>query len=159
MKNNKKSIPATEELKTTTAADIIKQIISHSCIYFTAVALVLLIAQAISSGESGKTIEPTRFLMIYPFTLALASADCIFKARSMGTGAKVAIHYAITIIAFYLFICAPVKSSANPIVIILFMSFIYFVIATPILIVRHLIKKKKEKEVPYQSVYSKVAKK
>ena len=159
MKNNQKTFPSADTAKPTTSADVIKYIISHSCIYFTAVAIILLIAQSISAGDSEKTIEPLRFLLIYPFTLAVAAADCIFKARSLGTGTKATIHYAITVLAFYLFVCAPAKSAANPIVIVLFLSFIYFLIATPILIVFSSVKKKKSKEVPYQSVYGKVTKK
>ena len=121
--------PTEQQVKPIKATDIIKHIISHSCIYFTAIALVLLIAQMISAGESEKTIEPIRFLLIYPFTLAFAIADCIFKVPSLGKGAKVTIHYAITVVSFYLFVCAPAKSAANPVVIVLFMSLIYFIIA------------------------------
>ena len=140
------------------ATDVIKYIISRSCIYFTAIALVLLIAQMISAGESEKTIEPIRFLLIYPFTFFLASADCIFKAPSLGKVAKVTIHYAITVISFYLFVCAPAKSAANPIAIIFFMSLIYFIIATPILIVFSIIRKKKNPVEEYKPIYSKIKK-
>ncbi len=154
-----KSILTSEQPKQLAASDIVKYIFSRSCIYFTVVTLVILIAQVFSTGQNGRTVEPIRLLLNYPFTLALACADCIFKARSLGTGAKVAIHYAITISSFYIFVCLLAKNQANPIVIIMLISVIYFIISAPILIVRHSIKKKKKKEVPYQSVYSKAAKK
>ncbi len=157
MKKSKQA--SVEQISPVKAADVIKYILSHSCIYFTAATLVLLFIIQITSGsESEKAIEPSRFLLIYPFTFAFALADCIFKVRSLGTAAKVFIHYAIVVISFYAFVCAPAKSAANPIVIIVFMSLVYFIIATPILIVRHSIKKKKEKEVPYQSIYVKTVK-
>ena len=145
--------------KTLSASDVIKYIISHSCIYFTAVGLIILIFQAIAVGDSEKTIEPLRFILIYPFTLALACADCIFKVKSMGVSAKVVIHYAITVISFYIFVCSPAKSEANPILILLLLSVIYFIIAAPILIVRAIIKKKNTPVEAYKPVYGKITNK
>ena len=159
MKKNVQNIVKDESPKALSTLDIAKYIISHSCMYFTAVAIVILIAQMISAGDSEKTIEPLRFILIYPFTFALACADCIFKARSMGLGAKVAIHYAITVIAFYIFVCSPAKSEANPIVILLLLSVIYFIIAAPILIVRAIIKKKNTPVEAYKPVYGKITRK
>ena len=154
MKKTTKNIPQ-EQPKPFSATDVIKYALTRSCIYFTAITVIILAAQIILIGASEKTIEPSRFLLIYPFTLAFSLADCIFKARALGITAKVFIHYAVAVFSFYAFVYAPTKSEANPVVIIVFLSAVYFIIATPFLIVRAVNKKKKEKAVPYQSIYSK----
>jgi len=135
---------------------ITNHIISYSCIYFTAIALLILIVQALSANENEVSfMAPSRFLMLYPFTLAVAVADCIFMVKEMKTFSKVLIHYASFAISFYIFVCSPIKNGSNPIAMVAIVSVLYFIVATPILIVASSKSKKKRESVPYQSVYKK----
>lgn len=135
---------------------IINHIISYSCIYFTALALLILIAQALSSdGNEVSFMAPSRFLMLFPFTLAVAVADCVFMVKDMGMASKVIIHYATLAISFYVFVCSPIKNGSNPFALVAIISVLYFIVATPVLIIVSAKNKKQRESVPYQSVYKK----
>lgn len=135
---------------------IINHIISYSCIYFTAIALLILIAQALSAQSNEVSfMAPSRFLMLFPFTLAVAIADCIFMVKGMGMLSKVLVHYATFAVSFYIFVCSPIKNGSNPIALVAIVSVLYFIVATPILIIASSKNKKKRESVPYQSVYKK----
>jgi len=155
MKNVKSPAPATEQTKLS-AMDVIKYIIGYSSVVFTAISLVLLIAEALTVGEDEIAfVDPSRFLMLYPFTLRTASAALVFKARSMKMWLKILIHYGVSAIALYIFVCAPVKNGS----IVALASILYFVVVCAVLIPRTIINKKKNEETPYQSVFGKANKK
>jgi len=155
MKNVKSPAPATEQTKLS-AMDVIKYIIGYSSVVFTAISLVLLIAEALTVGEDEIAfVDPSRFLMLYPFTLCTASAALVFKARSMKMWLKILIHYGVSAIALYIFVCAPVKNGS----IVALASILYFVVVCAVLIPRTIINKKKNEETPYQSVFGKANKK
>ena len=135
---------------------VLNHIISYSCIYFTVISLLILIVQALSAQENEVSfIAPSRFLMLFPFTLAVAVADCIFMVKSMKMASKVLVHYASLAVSFYAFVCAPMNNGTSPLAIVALITVIYFIVATPILIIVSAKNKKKRESVPYQSIYKK----
>lgn len=158
MKNEKISAHVDEQTGLTPLGAV-KYIIAYSSVVFTAITLVLLIFHSLSANKAGMAFaDPARFLAIYPFALFSSVAGLVFKSK-LKTAVKVLIHYAVTIVSFYLFICAPIKSSTNPIAIIALASLIYLLGAAADLGIRAAINKKKRDDVPYQSVYGKITKK
>ena len=152
--------PAQSDANKLSARDVINHIISKSCIYFTAIALVLLIAQALSvEGDEIAFVDPTRFFMLYPFTLCIAIAELIFKAKTVKTVWKLLVHYGVLVLSFYIFVCSPVKTETNPVAIVALVSLLYFAAAGTVLIIRAAKAKKEQKQVPYESVYKNVYKK
>ena len=138
--------------------DIIRYIINHSCIYFTLLSLVLLFIQYVTSENATSYIEPSRFLLLFPFALCISVAECIFKAKSLNIFIKVLIHYVAFVISFYVFVCAPTANLNKPFVIMALITVLYFIAATPVLVIRGVIKKKQKESVPYESVYKNVFK-
>lgn len=158
MKAEKNSAPVAEKAKLTPIGAI-RYIIGYSSVIFTAISLVLLIFWSLSENKEGMTFtDPARFLAIYPFALCASAASLVFKAK-IKTAVQVIIHYAVTIFSFYLFICAPIKSSTNPVAIIALASLLYFIGIAVYLGIRAAINKKKREEIPYQAVYGKITKK
>jgi hypothetical protein len=155
MKNVKSPAPVTEQTKLS-ATDVIKYIIGYSSVVFTAISLILLIVQALTVGEDEIAfVDPSRFLMLYPFTLCTAAAALVFKARTIKMWLKLLIHYGVSAIALYIFVCAPVKNGS----IVALASILYLIVALAILIPRAIINKKMNEEIPYQSVFGKANKK
>lgn len=158
MKNTTKSAPAPEKAALTPLGAL-KYIICYSSVLFTAISVVVLIAQAASATEGGIAFaDPARFLAIYPFALFAAAASLVFKTK-MNTFLKIVIHYGVSVVAFYLFICAPIKEYTNPLAIIVLVSLLYFIGAVTEISIRASIDKKKRDSVPYQSVYGKITRK
>ena len=124
-----------------------------SCAYFTVISLVLLVLQAAQSDN--RYIEPMRFILIYPFGAAMALGQLLLRAKSIKMAAKTMLHYVITVASFYIFLLSPAGNMTSPVFLILVLSVVYFVVALPIIIVKHIKNKKTEEEMPYQSVYKK----
>jgi hypothetical protein len=155
MKNSKAPAPTPEETRLS-AVGAIKYIIGYSSVIFTAISLILLVAQALTTSEGEIAfVDPSRFLMLYPFTLCTAAAALVFKARTIKMWLKLLIHYGVSAIALYIFVCAPVKNGS----IVALASILYLIVALAILIPRAIINKKMNEEIPYQSVFGKANKK
>ena len=138
--------------------DIIRYIINHSCIYFTLLSLVLLFIQYITSENATSYIEPSRFLLLFPFAFCISVAECIFKAKTLNIFIRVLVHYAVFVISFYVFVCAPTANLNKPIIIMTLVTVIYFIVAIPILVIRGAVKKKQKDSIPYEGVYKNVFK-
>lgn len=158
MKNTPQVATAPEKAKLTLIGAL-KYIICYSSVLFTAISVIILIAQAASASADGIAFaDPGRFLAIYPFALCTAAASLIFKSN-VKMIVKILIHYGVLATAFYLFICAPIKSSTNPVAILALVSLLYFIGVAIELSIRAAINRKKRDAVPYQSVYGKITRK
>ena len=159
MKNIKAVAPVTEPQKLS-AKGVIKYIIGYSSTVFTAISLFLLTVQSLTVGEDEIAfVDPSRFLMLFPFALCTAAASLIFKARSLKLWAKFLIHYIVSATALYAFVCKPAENGTNPFSIVILASLLYFIAAGTILVIRAVKEKKERDAIPYQSVYGKITKK
>ena len=157
MKNASQPVTAPKQTKLS-AVDILKYIIGYSSVIFTAISLVLLIIMTLTAGEDDITIvEPSRFLVLYPFALCTSAASLVFKTR-IKVVFRILIHYAVSAAAFYLFICSPIKNNVNPAAIIAVISVLYFIVAAIYLGARAIVNKRNQEEIPYQPVYGKATK-
>ena len=140
------------EVKKAPAGELLKYVFLWSSAYFTVITLVLLFSQAL---DTDTYVVPAKFLLIYPFAVVMALGNLVVKSQSMKLGAKTLLHCAMTILGAYVFLILPNKTTANTFVILITFTVIYFIIATPILIVRRSKLKKEEEKTPYKSMFSK----
>lgn len=141
----------TETTKASLGARLL-HIFLWSSAYFTVISVALLLTQ---SFDSSMYVSPTRFLLIYPFSLVMALGNLVIKSRSIKTFAKTLLHCIMTISALYLFLILPTGNVANTLVVLLVFAAIYFLIATPILVVVYIKRKKAEEQIPYQAMFTK----
>ena len=85
----------------------------------------------------------------------MAVGNLVVKAKKINLFAKTALHYLITIVSFYAFMVAPMKSAGDPFTLILVLTAVYIVIAAPVVIVFYIKNKKTSEAIPYQSQFSK----
>ena len=124
-----------------------------SSAYFTVITLLLLFAQALQSDS--RYVDPSRFLLIYPFGIMMAFGNLTLKSKKIKLAAKTALHYAITVLSFYFFLLSTSEKSGNPFTLILILTIVYFVIAAPIVVVCRIKSKKENEATPYKSQFSK----
>lgn len=139
--------------KTNQALEKLIYVLLRACSYFTAITLFLLIIQSLKADS--RYVSPTRFLLIFPFGVSLAVGNLVLKSKSLSIFAKTVSHYLISVVSFYVFLIAPIGKSANPIPLILILTVVYFIVATPIIIIAAKKHKKELEEAPYVSIYSK----
>ena len=123
-----------------------------SSAYFTVITLLLLFAQALQ--EESRYVLPSRFLLIYPFSILMAVGNLLIRARSLKISAKLPLHYLLTVLSFYVFLLAPIENGPNPFVVLITLTAVYFAVAIPIAVAGHIKRKKNEEKIPYQSQFS-----
>ena len=117
---------------------LIGSVLSNACIFFTVFAMAILATQLFGNND---LIQPLRFFLLFPFALCISIANLIFKAKSMNTFLKLVIHFAALAASFYVCLCTTM-ANIKPIILIIILGVLYIIIATPILIVLKLKKKK-----------------
>ena len=140
------------EVKKTPWHEHLKYVFLWSSAYFTVITLLLLFSQALNTDTY---VAPSKFLLIYPFAIVMALGNLVIKEPSLKMRTKTILHCLMTIGGLYVFLILPNKSTTNPPVILLIFAVIYFIIATPILIVRYAKHKKAQEEAPYKPMFSK----
>ena len=85
----------------------------------------------------------------------MALGNLILMTKKIRLAAKTTLHYLITLTSFYLFLLTPSNGSGNPFILILILTAVYFIIATPLIIVSYLKNKKLNETIPYKSQFSK----
>ena len=123
-----------------------------SCVYFTAVSVILLMLQALQADSL--YVKPDRFLLILPFGVSMSIGNLIIKAKALKLRWKVILHYASSLLAFYLFLVLPAETLTNPLPLMMIITVAYFLVATPILIILNIKNKKSREEAPYKSMFS-----
>ena len=94
-----------------------KKTLNLSTIYYTiGIIAFCAIMLAFHSGEDSISMDPTRFLFIYPFCLSLATANVILKHTNIQAVARWILHFTLIVFGAYLFIILPANletSSGN----------------------------------------------
>ena len=82
--------------------DLIKKILTHSCIYFSFIMLFYIIIQAIVNvGDDTLYLDAVRSILFFVFSLLLAIANIIYCKVKIPGYARLIIHYLICIFAAY----------------------------------------------------------
>lgn len=91
--------PATLSSPWTTVLRIIK---NACCIFTGCSVLLVLVNWAISGSLDDTLIFADGFLMLYPFSLAVAAAHLVRKSDKMGVGAKCILHPLLCLLGIFL---------------------------------------------------------
>ena len=85
---------------------ILKQLLRGMCRWYTAISLVLLVA-GLAAGNGQSYLDATSFLLLFPFGLAMAGAGCLYRTQTVARWLRWLSHYAITLVAFFVFVLLP----------------------------------------------------
>lgn len=134
----------------------IKKIAVHSCISFTVITLFLFLIST-ATPSFGNAIAVNSILLIYLFSLLLATANRLLTAPKIKIGWRVLLHYLVSLAAFYgVFVLIALKMTAARsilISLILFTILYAFFMGIYLFLYFSVVKEKKEQDKSYQSVY------
>lgn len=120
-----------------------KQLLKHlalgTCVWFTLLALALMLIRAIVSGIDGGIIEISRFLLLLPCGLFLSGAGMVRRQTTIAGWLRLLLHYLLTTLAFFLFLWLPSggHTGAKNLAAIAFFTLGYALVRGLILLVRH----------------------
>ena len=109
----------------------LKKWLTDTCAWFTVITLILMLIPLIFNREFQDIPNVGRFLLILPFSMSFSAAWMILKSKAISAGAGRALHYLITLLAFYLFLWLPAMraSRVSTVVVALFLlSILYWFI-------------------------------
>ena len=93
--------------------NVFKNWITGGCVYFTAIAIFMLLLNFILIEDSAsKGISSSAFLMILPCALLLSLAGMLQKVEAIARWARLLLHYALFTVAVFLFLS--INSIASP---------------------------------------------
>lgn len=133
----------------------IKQIFVSSAVIFT--VAVLLLGFILAGASGNLSIDPIRFLLIFPFALSLAIGNDLHKAKKNSPFLSFLFHFIFTVGGFFLFLYLPAykdASSSSSFLILLLFAAVYLVIYGIYAIFRSRWKKQVRLESDYQSQFS-----
>ena len=86
---------------------LIKRLFSGTCLWFTLLAVGLMLIRLIAEGSGDGIIEIPRFLLLLPCGLFLAAAGTIYRHTALAGWARLLLHYLFCMLAFFLFLWLP----------------------------------------------------
>ena len=133
----------------------VKHIFVSSAVIFTMVVLLLGFILAGTSGDL--SIDPIRFLLIYPFALSLATGNHLHKAKKKSPLLSFLFHFLFTVGGFFLFLYLPAykgASSSSSFLVLLLFAVIDLAVYGIYAIFRNRWKKQVRLESDYQPQFS-----
>lgn len=143
--------------KSTSKSQVIKRIFRSSCIIYTVIALFLCLILMMISEDLSKAISPKNFLLIFPFSVCLATANLLDKSSRLAQFYKSLLHAGITLGGFFLFLYLPAfrgTSDSNFFVVLLVFVVCYALIYGLTLLFRYRIRKEFGEETEYKPQFS-----
>lgn len=111
---------------------ILKRWLNGGCVYFTVIALfMLLLNLATLENAALKNISPVSFLRILPAALTVSAAGLLLKWQTIPRWARLLSHYALIILAFFVFLWRPLNPIASPsttLIVIVILTAIYWLV-------------------------------
>ncbi len=137
---------------------IIKRILTHACVYFTAASLMLYTGGMIASGIERQWI-PTLSMMyaVFAFSVLFSLVNQIVWNTRLAGVLKVLIHYAATTAIFYVMFILWGGYTASPssvLVILMAYTMIYAAASLFIFLLRYIFSSKKNNTAAYSSQFS-----
>lgn len=118
---------------------LIKRLCTGACVYFTLLALSLMLIRTIAAGLDGGIIEISRFLLLLPCGLLLSAAGTVYRHTRLQGWARLLLHYLLTTLAFFLCLWLPAggHTAADHLISIAFFTVGYALVFAVILLTRH----------------------
>lgn len=97
---------------------LLKKILVNGCILYTCISLLLLIVNLIATSAMGDSLDKApipalTFLLLFPFGLAIASANQLLGSASLDRMLGRLLHYLITVLSLWLFLWLPSGTNAR----------------------------------------------
>ena len=86
---------------------LIKRLFSGTCLWFTLLAVGLMLIRLIAEGSGDGIIEIPRFLLLLPCGLFLSGAGLVRRQAALSGWLRLLLHYLLTTLAFFLFLWLP----------------------------------------------------
>ena len=121
---------ATRKAFTMKKTALLKKWLTDTCAWFTVITLLLMLIPIIFKREFQDIPNVGQFLFVLPFSMSASAAWIILKSKTMSAGARRALHYLITLSAFYLFLWLPAMGASTipAVIIALFLlSLLYWI--------------------------------
>ncbi len=128
---------------------------------YTVISLcVILLNLLLNAAEAETYVEPLRFLLFLPFSLALTVAALVRRSDKLSGGAKVGLHPLISLGAFYLCLYLPYQletrpSGAQVLILVILAALVYGIAMGVYLLCTRRARQKKLDETPYVSQFGK----
>ena len=139
------------------AKDFFKKICIHTCFYFTAATLLLILFGLAVNQDLSRGIHPGAQALLLPFSFLLATANIQFKYADFHIAGRTAIHYALTMFGTMCCLYLPNKNAgaggSQGLILFVALSAIYAIIMGIVLGIRARIKRVTRDESRYKSVY------
>jgi hypothetical protein len=110
---------------------LMKKWLTDTCIWFTVITLILMLLPVIFNRGIDGIPHTKRFLFVFPFALSFSAAQLLLTAKPLSSTAKRALHYLITLLAFYLFLWLPAKGASgftSTLIALFLLSILYWLI-------------------------------
>lgn len=106
----------------------LKRWLNGGCVYFTVISLFFLL---LNLATPEKSITPVSFLRIVPAALTISLGGLLLKWQVIPRWARCLAHYALLMLAFFLFLWIPLNPIASPsttLIVIVVLSVVYWLI-------------------------------
>jgi hypothetical protein len=143
-----------------TAKSFVKKLLTKGCIYFSIIMLVyIIIAAIINVVDDELLLSAGRVVLFFVFSVLLAAANCLYSLDRPSGGARLIIHYLITLFAFYtcFMLSLSLRASSTLVGLVVFTA-VYFAIMGVWAAFRAKYRTNKENAEKYISQYSKAKK-
>ena len=138
---------------------IVKSFFDHLCrVYTISAMLFLLLNLAIAGTLENTHINAQAFLLVFLFAVGFAAANMIYTSSFATGGVRLTIHFVLTTLSAFLFLCLPSNPSggnSGKIVILLVMILLYWIFMSIYLALSRAKKKSEPAKTEYQSVFKK----
>lgn len=91
----------------------IKRLFTGTCVWFTVLAVGLMLIRSAMGGFDGAIIDVSRFLLLLPCCLFWAGAGTIYRHTALSGQVRLLAHYLLTILAPFLFLWLPSGTHAG----------------------------------------------
>lgn len=139
-------------------ADCLRSLWRGTCAWFTVLCTVLLLISLALSDSL--IIEPSRFLLLLPFSFLLAAAALVRRAKRLPVAARCILHPILALGGFYLCCYLPYQINAKPsgsqiFLVLLLVAILYGVGMGIYLGVTYALNRKKDDSADYVSQFGK----
>lgn len=127
---------------------LIKRIFSGTCLWFTLLAVSLMLIRLIADGDSDGILEIPRFLLLLPCGLFLAAAGTVYRHTALAAWVRLLLHYLLSMLAFFLFLWLPAggHTAVKNLLAIVFFTLIYVAVFAVVLLTRKRIRGIREED-------------
>lgn len=143
-----------------TVKGFLKKLASHACVYFTLCMLAyIIIAAVVNIGDGELLLDAERTVLFFVFSLLFAAANTVLRLERPSGALRVAVHYVLTLFAFYACFILPLSMRASQVLVgAVIFTVLYFAVFGIAMLFRARYRANREASEKYEKQYSKKSK-